>query len=839
MNARPPSNAQRGVALIALLVMLMLAGGYAFYRSANLNNGQIQERDTVLQRLVQAKDAVIAYAVNDTTRPGRLLCPDLIGDGNSPKFTQDDCASYGGWLPWSTLNLPESTDAQGMRFRYILSPAFGGKSVNKLLNSDTATSLRLDVPAGSASNDIAAIIIATRGPLDAANADGDDYFQNGAPDDPDNNDIVVAITRQELMAAVEQRIVNELRSCLEQHASSAENVQQTYPWPAPLSNTIFKGVENSLFGMVPDTQAGNPELALKNSITKLSILKNALNFPLTVDNAATQSANLTQLQQVAAYARVLFDRLYTVALALNISALQAASSFNTLDDTLTKATQNKAVFVAAADTLPGAITTTMPTLTNLQDALANSGFDLFLTELQAQNATLSSAIEIANAAPTVNTLNTVLTTVNEFKNRLLNFASTPNPDIEARIVAALNASSSAAALLNTAKKTLDQQSVDLAIAAARTLYISNQNLASTILAIKDIAYRADAITTLQATLLASDTATNRMQLSASLTMARPMVGSLNSGTTVMATARDITLTAIDAAISTANNVESRLTDIQTTATQAAIALNSLSEVLNDNVAIESLMTDAASLSNATLQAPKTVTAGKALRSPVQSVIYWSNLAASQSDAIATQARRGIINGVPTKEDSDLSAYTGARKLLDSLDGDAGSITLLDKYIKTGGTDSAAQAQAALNNTQSLLANLLLTASKLDNALAATMAKAATPTVWYGNACTFLKPPTGSATWWSANGWKNLVFYQISDRIRPSTGQLNVNGSGNYRAVAIAAGKALASQNRATRSVGNYLEGKNADNSRNGDAQSPSRQFSVDVVSPTFNDHLAY
>lgn len=307
----------------------------------------------------------------------------------------------------------------------------------------------------------------------------------------------------------------------------------------------------------------------------------------------------------------------------------------------------------------------------------------------------------------------------------------------------------------------------------------------------------------------------------------------------MASARDASLSAIDTALNLIVTTGSLLADIQAAATQSAIALNRLAEVSNDNVAIESLKSNAASLANATLQPPKTVSAGKALRSPAQSVIYWSDLAATQADTIATQARRGIINGVPAQEDSDTSAYSGARKLLDSLDGDSGSMTLLDKFIKSGGNQAASEAQAALNNTLALLTNLSLVATKLDDALASTMAGAATPTVWYGNACTFLKPPTGSPTWWSANGWKNLVFYQISDRIRPSTGQLNVNGSGNYRVVAITAGKALGSQNRATRTINNYLEGKNADNSRDGEAQSPSRQFSVDVVSPTFNDHLAY
>lgn len=121
-----------------------------------------------------------------------------------------------------------------------------------------------------------------------------------------------------------------------------------------------------------------------------------------------------------------------------------------------------------------------------------------------------------------------------------------------------------------------------------------------------------------------------------------------------------------------------------------------------------------------------------------------------------------------------------------------------------------------------------------------MAEAAAPPTWYGNACLFLTPATGDETWWTANAWKNVFFYQIADRVRPPIGLLTVNGSGNYRAVAIAAGKALPNtQNRTLRETRSYLEKINADNSRNGDAQSPSPRFVTETVSPTFNDRLAY
>lgn len=841
-QARP--SAQRGVALLALLIMLILAGGYAFYRSTNFGNSQTQEHDIILLRLAQAKEAVIAYAVNDATRPGRLLCPDQIGNGVSPLLTRDDCDNYAGMLPWKTLRLVENTDGQGGMFRYHLSPSFGGQSVNVLLNSETATTLRLDVSAGNNSNDIAAVIIATRGAPDPRNADGDDYFFNydrtNELSTPEDNDIVIAITRQELMAAVEQRIANELRTCLDQHANSTDNLQKTYPWPAPLSNTIFKGAEDSLFGMVPDTQpSSNPELALKDTITKFSTLKNSLNLPSTVAEATTQSTNLQQLQQVAAYARVLFDRLYTVAFALNISALEASRKFNALDETLAAATVNKTTFTPLAGTLPTAIASALPSLSNLQEALGNSGFDIFLTELQTQNTNLNTTLGNAKTSPTESALNKVLTTVNEFNNRLLNYASTPNPDIEARIKTAFDASSTAAISLNTAKEDLDQTKFNQAVADTQVLFDNNEIVAATILSLQDVTYRAEEITSWQKELAKLDSATNRSQLAAALNEAKTRVNSLGNGTTQMSTARAASLTAIDTALTAATGLESNLIIVQSSATLAGMALYNLAKTTNDNVAIESLKTMVESLTSATLQAPATVKAVKEeLRPPVKAVIYWSDTAAYQADKIATQARRGIINGVATQEDRDSSAYSAASRLLNSLDGETGSIARLDDYVKTPSDTLLADANTAFSATLGLLNTLLAATQQLDDVLSSSLAAAAVPTVWYGKACDLLAPPTGSKKkWWVANAWKNLFFYQISNHVRPAEGDLTVlsdplvNGARpKYRVVVIAAGKRAWSnasapcdwkfQDRAAnpRSTSAYLENGNSDQTRDGDAK---------------------
>ena len=801
-----------------------------------MGGNPLARQEAVLQELKQAKDALITYAVIDAKKPGRLLCPDLLGNGISPLLSRDDCDAYGGFLPWKTLALKQSGDNDGTSYYYFLTKWFGGNRSTPPLNSDTPTTLHLDVPLGSSSNDIAALIIATRGSLDTRNADGDDYFYNGTSNAPEDNDVIVAVTRQELMAAVEQRIANELRTCLENHSTSPENPQRAYPWPAPLSNNIFKGTDGSLFGMIPDTQFGNPELALKETIAKLSTIKNSLILPSTVEEAKTQVSNLGQLQQTAAYARAVFDQLYSVALALNISALNASTSFGTLDTILKNATVDKTTYTSVAASIPSEINSALPSLGNLQAALANSGFDIFLTELQTQNNNLTAAQVNLASATNVTTINKTQAVVNEFNNRLLNYASTPNPEIETLINNAFSASDQAASSLNSAKKLLTAESINQALSDTQVLIRNNQLLIEKIPSIRAISASAITISTLQRSLTISDNIETRNSLLSALSFTKEQLNVLINGTTAMADAQRSSQTAIDQALNAVITSDGDLALIQSAATRATSTLNALAQLLNDNVAIESLKTMVLSLNAAVSSPPSSLTGGKALRTPVKAIIYWSDTIAYQADDIATKARRGVIGGVPNKEDNDSSTYKAASRLLSTLDGSEDSIALMQKYANSAKSTDLADANAAFASTQNMLNDLLTKAQQLDDMLNAGMAEAAVPTTWFSDACNLLKPPTGEPTWWRSNEWKNLFFYQIDEQIRPATGKLNVNSVGAYRHVVLSAGRSIWSnasapcewkiQNRATipRSTATWLESGNTHISRDGDAKTPIKTF---------------
>lgn len=839
MNRQPPNlSRQTGVALVALLVLVILAASYAFYRNAGLATGKLEERNAALSRLALAKEALITYAVIDATRPGRLPCPDLIGNGISPILSRDDCDAYGGWLPWKTLDLADVSDSQGTALHYHLSPLFGGDRSTPVLNSETSTTLSLNQPAGASSNNIVALIIAPRGPLDPRNADGDDYFHTGTSDAPDDNDQIIAITRQELMAAVEQRIANELRTCLEQHASSTDNPEHTYPWPAPLSNTVYRGATKSLFGMFPDTQPGNPEIALKETIVKLSNSQNSL---ISVSTATSQRTAIEQLQQQAAYGRAFFDQSYLAAADLIAKADLANAAFSALDTTIVAATKNKTIFKAQANTLPGAITSALPTLTAFTEAIANNGFDLFLGELQTQNAVLKSQIDETTTTPSTANFNRLITPINLFKNSLLDNAQTPNTVIDSSISAAWSTAVSAAAAVNLARKNTVPALSLPALAEAGNLYNANHLIETTILAnrvnvsAEEVAYRSASIADL---LAQSGNASTMETLIQTLASTQLLITGLSTGSATITPLRTASLNALDTALGVARDGTNQ-TLLTTHVGNTINQLNALATALGsnaDNVVLETLKSVNAALNSPSQLAPANVTNGRALRIPVGTVTYWATLAAAQAADIARLARKGVT----AQDNSDTSAYSAASKLLDSIAGSKGTLALLDQYIAKPDAQTSQAAQAAIASTLNLLSTLLGAATRLDNLLQTGLAQTGAPTLWQGSACAIINPAVGKAGWWQANNWKSLFFYQISDRIRPATGKLSVNGSGAHRAVVIAAGSALSGlQNRAIRQTTNYLEKANSDISRDGDALAPVPNFQIEAVSPVFNDRLAY
>lgn len=872
MKRQPPSaGRQSGVALILFLVALILAGSYAFYRSSNIGSGRIEQDAKLAATLARAKEALIARAVTDANRPGSLPCPDLVtnnvglanvpGDGKADMFTMTQCPSNVGWLPWVTLDLPELTDDTGTRLWYVLTPELRDDDSAQPINSDRALTLRVD---GTADN-VAALVIAARAPLgsqarpsnnpvdylDGENGNGDDGIYVSGPPSASFNDMVVAITRQELMAAVEKRVANEVKACLEEHAASALNTAHTYPWPAPLANTTFRGTAGSLFGQVAATQPGaGPENLLKQSSTALSDAKNAL---ASASTAADQMAALVVVNKAATYALTLYDKLYGVAAALATVAATVATSFSTLDTHIDTAAALNGINLSELTALRNEAVTGKTSLASLQLALNDSGIDPFPGEIETQNLALQQRISAVTTTPTVATLTALQSQVATMKTLYLS-STTPNPDIAAALAAALGtANAAAAAVAGAVIAPADTALVNAALAAAQTLVSSSSSLRNTIAASRvnlhasEISVRAVTVDGMLTAYNGNPGTTTAAALVTAMGDLQATTTALNTASSPVVAARGTTLAALNDAISAASAGSDQAL-IAASAGDVITAANALAAAIagnGDNVARESIAEAATRylLAQGALADPFVTTrtrAGRvpyvrALQDPAEDIAYWAQITARIAIDISTQARKAPN----ASGDNTASAYYAADQLTSGIAGASGTQALLQDYIDApGNAAKQSAATTALNATASQLDTLLASAGTLDAVLDSGSAEAF-PTLWYGTTCAFLQPASGSSSWWTANNWTNTTFYQISDRVRAASGKLQVGGSGTYRVVAASAGRALGAQNRATRTTANFLEGSNADASRDGNAQTPVPGFANAPLSGTFNDRLGY
>lgn len=231
------SRQQRGIILIGLMLVLVVATGLTLLQRANRSNATALERDAkTMAALLAARDALIARAVLDADRPGSLPCPDRLtniagnnipGDGKADLLAGFDCPAYAGWLPWRTLDLNEPVDASGTALWYVLSPSF--RDSNLAINSATVATLTVDGQAG-----IVALIIAPGGALGGqnrpshnvtdylddlngnaatSNRDGDaDYF-SGPPGDS-FNDRLIALDTTTMASAMAMRVLGEIRQAV-------------------------------------------------------------------------------------------------------------------------------------------------------------------------------------------------------------------------------------------------------------------------------------------------------------------------------------------------------------------------------------------------------------------------------------------------------------------------------------------------------------------------------------------------------------------------------------------------------------------------------------------------
>jgi len=244
-------SGERGTALLPLLALgVVIAVGALAAQLQPVALRQAAERRTA-SALAEARAALVGYAASDPNRPGELPCPDFNGDGRSmpgQDYVGGRCRTLCGWLPWYTLRLPEMRDGSGERLWYAVSETFraGGPAT---LNSDTAGELALD-----GRTDVVAVVAAPGAAVGEqvreATADAEAAAVNRLEDSnallgttrfvssgPGVNDRVVALTRADLLAAVEERVLSEVAAALHTYRRWTDAGHGgDYPWLASFAD---------------------------------------------------------------------------------------------------------------------------------------------------------------------------------------------------------------------------------------------------------------------------------------------------------------------------------------------------------------------------------------------------------------------------------------------------------------------------------------------------------------------------------------------------------------------------------------------------------------------------
>jgi type II secretory pathway pseudopilin PulG len=277
-NPYPGRN--RGVALLVMLLVVVLAFSAVLVTSLAGSRPEIERQRRTVEALAQAKQALIAWAVmrgdNPATkkesgvekltyyRPGNLPCPDgnYFGSASSGNAS-GSCSGKGetsiGRLPWKSLGMDRLRDGHGEALWYAVSDNFRDYARNKgAINSDSRGSLLLYAADGvtlltPAGEELAAVVFAPGPPLpgqdraaqpDAAanyleafdgknNASAMGPFIMGPARDARGdlavNDLVVGISARELVAALERRALIEAQVALRNHVAEKGRLPNPIP----------------------------------------------------------------------------------------------------------------------------------------------------------------------------------------------------------------------------------------------------------------------------------------------------------------------------------------------------------------------------------------------------------------------------------------------------------------------------------------------------------------------------------------------------------------------------------------------------------------------------------
>jgi hypothetical protein len=284
-------HSQIGIAFMVLVFMIALASTVFLLKAYDPAGLRIQQAKKTEQSLAMAKQALLAYAAepitalpaatpltcaNNCPRPGDMPCPDTNNDGAA----ESTCAgSQIGRLPWKTLGTDDLRDGVGERLWYAVSSQYKNSPRMLPLNSDSVGTISLRDSQGnllydaSGTTGLAAVVIApgevlTRSDglvqsrttanqnsanhyLDIAYSEDNASFTEGSTDGFISglvnisgqkvvNDVVLPITRDEVIAVMEPRVLAEVMQAVSYFYTN----NHYYPDPTGITETTCLGSGN-------------------------------------------------------------------------------------------------------------------------------------------------------------------------------------------------------------------------------------------------------------------------------------------------------------------------------------------------------------------------------------------------------------------------------------------------------------------------------------------------------------------------------------------------------------------------------------------------------------------
>ena len=288
-------NRQEGVVLLALILVVLVGSSAVLLGNLNERARSFAREVQTQAALTEAKRALLRFAVTypetqdkPDRSPGYLPCPDQDDDGSAESNCADTTGSTLGLLPAADLGIDKVLDSSGGRIWYAVSEEFkNNQPSSHVLNSETRATLSVD-----GADEVIAVLIAAGAPVNGrtgrataaaavtANTKNwyevaDEFLEDGNPTSTDAayvtgstvadsppqctdgsldedeiesqcfNDQMITITRQELMAAVEARVANDVRAALAGYRNEAGGA---FPWLAPFSDPKRGGRHGASMG---------------------------------------------------------------------------------------------------------------------------------------------------------------------------------------------------------------------------------------------------------------------------------------------------------------------------------------------------------------------------------------------------------------------------------------------------------------------------------------------------------------------------------------------------------------------------------------------------------------